>query len=91
VYFIKNQKYTGKAVGVEITVTGPTNVKGASCKIQVSGEDQAMILAAIDDLGERLNAWLCPQCSSSLTLINVEHLRRGEAVQCPFCGVSIGR
>ncbi|MGY5863593.1 MAG: hypothetical protein RTV41_03255 [Candidatus Thorarchaeota archaeon] len=84
-------KYTGKNIGVEISLTGPENIKGSSCTIQVSGEDQAMILPAIDDLRERLNAWLCPQCSSALTLSNVEDLRRGEVVQCPFCGVSIGR
>ncbi|MFX1579389.1 MAG: hypothetical protein ACFFBJ_07040, partial [Promethearchaeota archaeon] len=53
-------KYTGKQVGVEIDITGPSKTKGASCKIKVSGEDQAMILPAIDDLRERLNAWLCP-------------------------------
>ncbi|MHA2201374.1 MAG: hypothetical protein ACXABN_15975 [Candidatus Thorarchaeota archaeon] len=84
-------KYTGKDVGVEITVTGPVGVKGASCTIQVSGEDQAMILPAIDDLRERLSAWLCPMCSSPLTLSNVEELRKGNVVVCPFCGVSIGR
>ncbi|MFX1484093.1 MAG: hypothetical protein ACFFCP_13010 [Promethearchaeota archaeon] len=84
-------KYTGKHLGVEISVTGPEKAKGATCKIQVSGEDQAMILPAIDDLRERLNAWLCPRCTSSLTLENVEDLRRGKVIQCPFCGVSIGR
>ncbi len=84
-------KYTGKDVAVEITVTGPSRVKGASCTIQVSGEDQAMILPAIDDLRERLSAWLCPMCSSPLTLANVEELRKGNVVVCPFCGVSIGR
>jgi len=57
----------------------------------VSGEDQAMILPAIDDLRERLNAWLCPMCSSPLTLENVEDLKAGKAVVCPFCSVSIGR
>jgi hypothetical protein len=84
-------KYTGKSIGVNITVTGPEGESSATCKIEVSGEDQAMILPAIDDLRERLNAWLCPQCSSSLTLANVEELRRGDVVQCPFCGISIGR
>jgi hypothetical protein len=84
-------KYTGKDVGVEIKVTGPSGVKGASCTIQVSGEDQAMILPAIDDLRERLSAWLCPMCSSPLTLANVEELKKGKVVVCPFCGVSIGR
>ena len=84
-------KYTGKSVGVQISITGPSEKKGASCTIRVSGEDQAMILPAIDDLKERLSAWLCPLCSSRLTLKNVAALRDGKVVECPFCCVSIGR
>jgi len=84
-------KYTGKSVAVELLISGPTGKKGASCTIKVSGEDQAMIMPAIDDLRERLNAWLCPMCSSPLTLANVEDLKAGKVVVCPFCSVSIGR
>ncbi|NHI88018.1 MAG: hypothetical protein EAX87_00765 [Candidatus Thorarchaeota archaeon] len=84
-------KYTGKSVGVQIDITGPSNKKGARCTVRVSGEDQAMILPAIDDLRERLSAWLCPMCGSALTLQNVEDLKEGKVVCCPFCSVSIGR
>ncbi|MHA2160342.1 MAG: hypothetical protein ACXABE_15720 [Candidatus Thorarchaeota archaeon] len=84
-------KYTGKQIGAKVNITGPAGKPGASCTIQVSGEDQAMILPAIDDLRERLSAWLCPNCSSPLTLENVDDLRLGKTVSCPFCGVSIGR
>ncbi|MFW9806012.1 MAG: hypothetical protein ACFFFK_04725 [Candidatus Thorarchaeota archaeon] len=84
-------KYTGKNVGVQIKISGPVGVKGASCTLRVTGEDQAMILPAIDDLRERLSAWLCPMCGSALTLQNVEDLREGKVVKCPFCSVSIGR
>jgi hypothetical protein len=84
-------KYTSKEVGVEISITGPTRKKGATCTIQVSGEDEAMILPTIDDLRERLNAWLCPLCSSPLSIALVEDLRDGEVVECPFCKVTIGR
>jgi hypothetical protein len=84
-------KYTGKSVGVKILVSGPVNQKGANCTILVTGEDQAMILPAIDDLRERLSAWLCPLCGSPLTISNVEDLRDGKVVTCPFCSVSIGR
>ncbi|TET09704.1 MAG: hypothetical protein E3J86_07420 [Candidatus Thorarchaeota archaeon] len=84
-------KYTGKQIGVKISISGPTEKAGASCTIQVSGEDQAMILPAIDDLRERLNAWLCPNCSSSLNLDIVEKLKDGKVVICSYCNVSIGR
>lgn len=84
-------KYTGKSIGVKIFVSGPVGQKGANCTIHVTGEDQAMILPAIDDLRERLSAWLCPLCGSALTLDNVESLKDGKAVVCPFCNVSIGR
>ncbi len=84
-------KYTGKKIGVKISISGPTEKAGASCTIQVSGEDQAMILPAIDDLRERLNAWLCPNCSSSLNLDIVEKLKDGKVVICSYCNVSIGR
>ena len=84
-------KYTGKSVAVVLLITGPSGKKGASCTIRVSGEDQAMIMPAIDDLQERLSAWLCPICGSPLTLVNVADLKDGKVIKCPFCGVSIGR
>ncbi|MGY5863591.1 MAG: hypothetical protein RTV41_03245 [Candidatus Thorarchaeota archaeon] len=84
-------KYTGKEIGTKINITGPAGEPGASCTIQVSGEDQAMILPAIDDLRERLSAWLCPNCSSPLNLETVEKLKDGRVVTCSFCSVSIGR
>ncbi|MFW9974182.1 MAG: hypothetical protein ACFFDQ_02800 [Candidatus Thorarchaeota archaeon] len=84
-------KYTGKNIGAEIFITGRARQKGASCRIRVAGEDDAMILPAIDDLKERLSAYLCPMCGSKLTLENVEELKSGKIVRCPFCNVSIGR
>ena len=84
-------KYTGKRIAVEISISGKVGQKGASCRLKVSGEDQAMILPAIDDLCERLNAWLCPMCGSPLSLSNIEALKEGKAVVCPFCNVPISR
>ncbi len=84
-------KYTGKMVGVEVFVSGPSHIRGASCQIRVSGEDDAMIIPAIDDLKERLSAWLCPLCRSSLTPENVDDLKDGRSIVCPFCTCPIGR
>jgi len=84
-------KYTGKKLGVRVRITGKTQKEGASCRISMSGEDDAMILPAIDDLKEQLSAWLCPFCGSKLTLENVKDLRAGRSVKCPFCSVTVGR
>ena len=84
-------RYTGKTLGVEVSIAGPSSRKGASCRIRVAGEDDAMILPAISDLQDRLSAYLCPMCFSKLTVENVEALKAGRPVRCPFCGVAIGR
>jgi hypothetical protein len=83
-------KYTGKSVGAEIFISGVSRQRGASCRIRIAGEDDAMILPAIDDLKERLSAYLCPMCGSKLTMDNVQDLKKGKIVCCPFCDVSIG-
>ncbi|MFX1369799.1 MAG: hypothetical protein ACFFAY_14480 [Promethearchaeota archaeon] len=84
-------KYTGKRLGVRIRITGRSQEEGASCRISMSGEDDAMILPAIDDLKEQLSAWLCPFCGSKLTLENVKDLKAGKSIKCPFCSTTIGR
>jgi hypothetical protein len=84
-------KYTGRNLGVEILISGRSRVKGASCRITVSGEDEAMILPAIDDLKDRLSAWLCPFCGSPLSIEQVEKLQAGVSIECSFCEVTIGR
>ncbi|MHA2023878.1 MAG: hypothetical protein ACTSWQ_09480, partial [Candidatus Thorarchaeota archaeon] len=84
-------KYTGKNIGIEITVTGQSGVKGATCKIRMSGEDDAMIMPAIDEIGKNLSAWLCPMCGGRLPVVSVKVLKAGESIACPFCGVTIDR
>jgi len=84
-------KYTGRNLGVEILISGRSQEKGASCRITVSGEDEAMVLPAIDDLKDRLSAWLCPFCGSPLPIEKVEKLQSGVSVQCSFCEIGIGR
>ncbi|UCE09892.1 MAG: hypothetical protein JSW61_13110 [Candidatus Thorarchaeota archaeon] len=84
-------KYTGRSIGVEISVSGKSGVKGASCRILVLGEDEAMILPTVDELKEKLSTWLCPMCGSKLPLKAVEDLRKGRAAECEFCKVAIGR
>jgi hypothetical protein len=84
-------KYTGRSIGVEISISGKSGAKGASCRILVLGEDEAMILPTVDELKEKLSAWLCPMCGSKLSLKDVERLRDGEVVECQFCKVAVGR
>ena len=84
-------KYTNKNIGVEITITGLPGVKGATCKIQMSGEDDAMIMPAIDEIGKKLSAWLCPRCGGGLPVESVRVIKAGKTTACPFCEISIDR
>jgi hypothetical protein len=84
-------KYTGKKIGIEVGITGKPGMKGATCRIVVSGEDNAMILPAIDEVSQKLSAWLCPKCGANLTPEQVSQLSQGKSIQCSFCGVSINR
>ncbi|MGY5875497.1 MAG: hypothetical protein RTU30_07110 [Candidatus Thorarchaeota archaeon] len=84
-------KYTGKSVGIEITITGQLGVKGATCKVKMSGEDEAMIMPAMDEITQKLSAWICPKCSANLPTTSVDELKSGKSVECPFCGVTMNR
>jgi hypothetical protein len=83
--------YTGKNLGIQITISGRPEVKGATCKVRVSGEDEAMILPAIDEISQKLGAWICPRCSGALPNNAVKELKAGNSISCPFCGVTIDR
>ncbi|MFW9979828.1 MAG: hypothetical protein ACFFEJ_17230 [Candidatus Thorarchaeota archaeon] len=80
-------KYTGKHVGVSLIISGIPETKGAVCNLGIVGEDDAMMLPAIDELTKKLNSWLCPQCSGILPLDVVLLLKKGDCSECPFCGV----
>ena len=84
-------KYTGKNIGVEIAITGLPGIKGATCKVRMSGEDDAMIMPAIDEIGKKLSAWLCPMCGGGLPIESVREVKAGKTTVCPFCGISIDR
>jgi len=83
--------YTGKDLGIEIEISGKPAQKGATCTIRVSGEDEAMILPAIDEIAQKIQAWLCPVCTAKLPENSVMQLKEGKTVACPFCGVSMNR
>jgi len=83
--------YTGNNIGVEIVVSGKSGINGATCNISMAGEDQAMIMPAIDEFCQKINAWLCPKCGGALPFESVEELKAGKSVACPFCGVTMDR
>jgi hypothetical protein len=83
--------YTGNNLGVQVTITGRPGVKGATCKVRMSGEDEAMIMPAIDEISQKLGAWLCPRCSGTLPVELVNELKAGKSVSCPFCSVTMDR
>lgn len=84
-------KYTDKSLGVQITITGRRGTKGATCKVRMSGEDEAMIMPAIDEIAQKLSAWLCPMCGGKLSPEAIDDLKAGKSVPCPFCGVTVER
>ncbi|MGM0686583.1 MAG: hypothetical protein ACQET3_06420, partial [Promethearchaeati archaeon] len=84
-------KYTQKNVGVEIIVTGRPGERGATAQIRMSGEDEAMIMPAIDEIAQEMSAWLCPMCGAKLPAVTVDELKAGRSVACPFCGVTMDR
>jgi hypothetical protein len=84
-------KYTGKNVGIEIIISGKPKTFGAKCRVRISGEDKAMIMPAIDEITQKLNAWLCPMCGGSLPMQMVDELKSGKSIACPFCGVTVDR
>jgi len=83
--------YTGKNLGIQITISGKPHSRGATCKVRVSGEDEAMILPAIDEVSQKLGAWLCPRCGGILPIESVKKLKGGKSVACPFCNVTVDR
>ncbi|MHA1481730.1 MAG: hypothetical protein ACTSQZ_09955, partial [Candidatus Thorarchaeota archaeon] len=82
-------KYTEKQVGVEITINGIPDKAGSTIRIVVSGEDEAMILPAIDEMSKKISAWICPRCGGKISSSMIEELKRGKCMDCTFCGVSL--
>lgn len=82
-------KYTGKNLGVLLRITGKPGESGASCRIIMTGEDEAMIFPAIEELRDKLSTWLCPFCGSKLATEDIKDLKRGEIISCRFCDTTI--
>ena len=78
-------------MGTKIIITGKPGTPGATCLVRVSGEDEAMILPAIDEVSQKLEAWLCPRCNGVLPIESVNELKKGKSSLCPFCGVTMDR
>jgi rubrerythrin len=78
-------------MGIVVTISGKSDRKRTTCRVEMSGEDEAMIMPAMDDISQKLGAWLCPKCGGNLHLEQVDELKAGRSVCCPFCGVTMGR
>lgn len=82
-------KYTNKSLAVDVSISGINNRRGTKCQVIVLGEDQAMVLPAIDELRERLTVWVCPYCGCNIPLSLVMKLRAGEPIECKHCHAAI--
>ncbi len=84
-------KYTRKPLGVKITITGKPKEQGATCRVRIYGEDDSMILPAMDEITQNLTAWLCPICGGKLENTKIQILKAGNPVSCSYCNASIER
>ena len=84
-------KYTGKPLGVKITITGKSKELGATCRVRIFGEDDSMIIPAMDEITQNLTAWLCPICGGKLEDAKIQNLKAGNPVSCSFCNATIER
>jgi hypothetical protein len=78
-------KYTGKRVAAIISITGTVEGSEAHVKIDVLGDDIAMLPTTIEELSEGIDSWICLSCGSTLDPEQVTLISSGAAIQCSFC------
>ncbi|MDF1538347.1 MAG: hypothetical protein P1Q69_05545 [Candidatus Thorarchaeota archaeon] len=54
-------------------------------KIDVSGDEEAMLPNTIDELSEMIDAWVCINCGGELNADQILLLASGKVFECKFC------
>ncbi|NHJ13537.1 MAG: hypothetical protein EAX95_07655 [Candidatus Thorarchaeota archaeon] len=78
-------KYTGKRVATIISITGAAEGTQAHVKIDVLGDDIAMLPTTIEELAEGIDSWICMSCGAPLEPEQVTLINSGAPTQCSFC------
>ncbi len=78
-------KYTNKRVAVVLVITGPIEGRHSLLKVEVLGEDAAMLPTTVDELAEGLSSWICLRCGGPLDPEQVEELEQRRPVKCKYC------
>ncbi|MCF2138233.1 MAG: hypothetical protein K9W43_13460 [Candidatus Thorarchaeota archaeon] len=82
-------KYTGKRVGVTITLTGKAGNDETRVKVSVSGDDEAMLPSTIDEIIEKIDSWICLNCGAPLNPEQIMTIQTGSVYTCRYCGASL--
>ncbi|MHA1770586.1 MAG: hypothetical protein ACTSYL_10505 [Candidatus Thorarchaeota archaeon] len=82
-------KYTGKRVGVTITLTGRSGEDETRVKVSVSGDDEAMLPTTIDEILEKIDSWICLNCGAPLNPEQIMTIQTGGVYTCRYCGAAL--
>ncbi|MGV9104038.1 MAG: hypothetical protein ACOC3C_07985, partial [Candidatus Thorarchaeota archaeon] len=79
-------KYTSKRVAVVINLAGEKNQEFTDAKVEVLGDDLAMLPTTMEELIDKISAWVCLGCGVRLNPDQVMKIEARETYQCRYCG-----
>ncbi|NHJ13536.1 MAG: hypothetical protein EAX95_07650 [Candidatus Thorarchaeota archaeon] len=82
-------KYTGKRVAVAIHITGPANGDSSTAKVEVSGDDEAMLPTTIHEIAEKIDSWVCIKCGARLNPDQVMQIEAKGVLNCRYCATPL--
>jgi len=82
-------KYTGKRVAVVIHVVGSKDEGYSNVKVEVLGDDEAMLPTTIEEITEKIDSWVCLRCGARLNPDQVMQIEARGPVECRYCGTTL--
>jgi len=79
-------KYTGKRVIVTLDIMGDADGDTCEVKVEVHGDDEAMLPTTAQEISETIDSWSCLHCGASLNLEEVANLGKSGGIVCRYCG-----
>ncbi len=78
-------KYTENRVAVVISIVGEIDEGVSTARVEVFGDDEAMLPTTIGEIADKIDAWVCLRCGSKLNADQVMELEAGGALTCRYC------